>query len=145
MKPKKKVYQYKGNELLAIYESVQQAARANKDSTNVIKDTATGKRQKTRKGYTYTYQPIQPIENEQEFFFNEEEEKQKKGIRKIGKFEFETTQSSSEVFYLEKSKKARKKQLKDFIYRKLEYRWKTIYYGMALLEKEFVDELLESL
>lgn len=144
MRPKKKVYQYnQNNELLAIYESVQQAARANNDSTNVIKDTATGKRQKTRKGFTYTYQPIQPIENEQEFFFKEE--KQKKGIRKIGKFEYETTQSSDEVFHLEKSKEARKKQLKDFIYRKLEYRWKTIYYAMAMLEKEFVDEILESL
>ena len=59
--------------------------------------------------------------------------------------EIEVNHKDREIFFLERSKEARKEQLRKFIHSKLNQRWLTIQKSQATLEKKFVQDLLDSL
>lgn len=59
--------------------------------------------------------------------------------------EIEVNHKDREIFFLERSKEARKHQLKEFIHNHLRERWLTISKAQAILEKKFVQTLLDSL
>lgn len=59
--------------------------------------------------------------------------------------EIEVNHKDREIFFLERSKEARKHQLKEFIHNHLRERWLTISKAQAILEKKFVQTLLDSI
>ena len=59
--------------------------------------------------------------------------------------EIEVSHKDRQIFFLERNKEARKHQLKEFIHCKLKQRWLTISKAQAILEKKFVQTLLDSL
>lgn len=59
--------------------------------------------------------------------------------------EIEVNHKDREIFFLERSKEARKHQLKEFIHNHLRERWLTISKAQAILERKFVQTLLDSI
>lgn len=59
--------------------------------------------------------------------------------------ELEVNHRDKQIFHLERNKDARKHQLKEFIHCKLKQRWLTIDKAQAILERKFVQTLLDSL
>lgn len=63
----------------------------------------------------------------------------------VGNLEFEVNHKNKEIFNLGRSKEARKQLLKKFIYAKLHERWMTVSKTLALIEKKFVNDLIDSI
>ena len=63
----------------------------------------------------------------------------------LGRFQFEVNHKDKQIFHLERNKEARKEQLKQFIHSKLNQRWMTIQKSQAILEKHFLQSLIDSL
>ena len=59
--------------------------------------------------------------------------------------ELEVNHKDKQIFHLERNKDARKHQLKEFIHCKLKQRWLTIDKAQAILEKHFLQSLIDSL
>ena len=59
--------------------------------------------------------------------------------------EIEVNHKDKQIFHLERNKEARKHQLKEFIHNHLRQRWLTISKSQAILERKFVQTLLDSL
>lgn len=59
--------------------------------------------------------------------------------------ELEVNHKDRQIFHLERNKEARKEQLRKFIHNHLRERWLTIQKSQAILEKKFVQTLLDSL
>lgn len=59
--------------------------------------------------------------------------------------EIEVNHKDREIFFLERNKEARKHQLKEFIHNHLRERWLTISKSQAILERKFVQTLLDSI
>ena len=64
---------------------------------------------------------------------------------KLQGLELEVNHKDRQIFFLERSKEARKHQLKEFIHNHLRQRWLTIAKSQATLEKKFVQDLIYSL
>lgn len=64
---------------------------------------------------------------------------------KVGDLELEVNHKDRQIFFLERSKEARKHQLKEFIHCKLKQRWLTIQKSQATLERKFLQEIIDSL
>jgi hypothetical protein len=59
--------------------------------------------------------------------------------------EFEVDCKNREIFFFERSKEARKSQLKQYIFNKLKFHFLTIPKSKANLEIRFITELINSL
>lgn len=59
--------------------------------------------------------------------------------------ELEVNHKDRQIFHLERNKEARKEQLRRFIHNHLRERWLTISKAQAILEKKFVQTLLDSI
>ena len=59
--------------------------------------------------------------------------------------ELEVNHKDKQIFHLERNKEARKEQLRRFIHNHLRERWLTISKAQAILEKKFVQTLLDSI
>lgn len=59
--------------------------------------------------------------------------------------QLEVNHKDKEIFFLERSKEARKEQLRQFIHSKLRERWLTIDKAQATLERHFIKALLNSI
>ena len=64
---------------------------------------------------------------------------------KVGDLEIEVNHKDRQIFFLERNKEARKEQLRKFIHNHLRERWLTITKSQAILERKFVQTLLDSL
>lgn len=64
---------------------------------------------------------------------------------KVGDLELEVNHKDKQIFHLERNKEARKQQLKQFIHSKLNQRWMTIDKAQAILERKFLQEIIDSL
>lgn len=64
---------------------------------------------------------------------------------KVGDLELEVNHKDKQIFHLERNKEARKQQLKQFIHSKLNQRWMTIQKSQAILERKFLQEIIDSL
>lgn len=64
---------------------------------------------------------------------------------KLQGLELEVNHKDRQIFFLERNKEARKEQLRKFIHNHLRERWLTIQKSQAILERKFVQTLLDSL
>jgi hypothetical protein len=143
-------YAYKDRELVGHYESLLEAHLATGDNQQSIRWVIDGKRQMTRKGYSYTTEPLTeeqikklPIKEKKEKEYKPRFNSQCKEI--IGNLELEVPCSDHQIFFIERSAQGRKNQLRQFIHSHMRERWMTVPQKVYLMESKFVDTLLDSL
>ncbi len=148
-----KIYFYTEDGTATEYESATQAALDNGESAVTVMNCLKDKRI-SRNGNLYSRQPLSPQEVQDRFdeFEAKHPKKEKTKERfnnnckeKIGNQEFAVDCSNHLVFHLERNRKARIEQLRQFITTKLHFHWMTEDRGLATLEKRFVQEILNSL
>lgn len=122
MRVKRPVHVYNKNQYLGHFESLADASRYTKDTPNAILDVIQGKRKLTRKGYHYTQTKL-----------TEEE------INDI------QTVNNEQLTFQARSKEQRIKDFKFFLYKKLDKRWQTIPKQMVNLEKQYIQEFLDTI
>lgn len=151
MKRRKTVYIYRNQELIKKCGSVQEAASfcnlKNPTAVSHLLDT----KRLSRARYVFT---THELTEEEIDLLPTKEVKERKGYVKIdgrscrqviNNLQFEVDCQKPLVFHLERSKDARKEQLKMFIWDKLKIRWMTIDKRLSTLEKRFLTEIIDSL
>lgn len=143
----KKVWVYKNYQLVRECKSLTEAAASTLESISTVLKYL-DKPKATRRGYVFVSEPL--TEDEMENMPIKKEKKQEPRANsnckvELGNLELEVECSDHQVFHLERSKEARKAQLRQFIYTKLYNHWMIVPQNIALLEKRFVQEILDSL
>ena len=146
-KKPKKVWVYKDYQLVRECQSMAEAAAATRENTTTVR-TYLDKPKATRKGYVFVSEPL--TEEEMQHMPIKEEKKYKPRANsnckvELGSLELEVECSNHQVFHLERSKEARKAQLRKFIYNQLRTYWLTVPQKVSLLDKRFLQEILDSL
>lgn len=152
MRERRKCWVYKDQEFIKQFNSLQEASIYTHDGISAISQVLSGLRPMTRKGYTYTDHQL-TAEERQSLPIKKEKIEQKKEPRyndtckqRIDyNLEPVVDCATHQVFLLERSKEARKQQLKDFIYKKLKYHWLTSDKRITAMEKQFIREILNSI
>ena len=141
-------YAYKNNELCGHYQSVKDASMAIGDSPPTIFRILNGEAVMSPRAYIYTKTKLteEQIENLPSREDNENIPRNNQACKKqLGNQELEVDCKDHKVFFLERNKEARKLQLRRFIYSRLHFRWSTVPQKVSVMEKHFVDQLLDSL
>lgn len=141
-------YAYKNKELCGHYDSVKDASMAIGDSPPTIFKILNGEKPISPRGYVYsrtklTHEQINslPSTEDKEYIPRNNHVCKKE----LGNQELEVDCRTHQVFHLERSKEARKLQLRAFIYSKLKLRWATVPQKVSVLERHYIDQLLDSL
>lgn len=142
-----KVWVYKNYELIKECQSMAEAAASTLENTTTVR-TYLDQPKATRKGNVFTSQPLtqeemqhMPIKKEKKY-----EPRANSNCKvELGNLELEVECSDHQVFFLERSKEARKAQLRQFIYNKLHTYWLTVPQTVSLLDKRFLQEIIDSL
>lgn len=142
-----KVWVYKDFQLVKECKSLTEAAASTLESIATVR-LYLDQPKATRRGYVFTSEAL--TQDEMEHMPIKEEKKQEPRANsnckvELGNLELEVACSDHQVFHLERSKEARKAQLRQFIYTKLYNHWMIVPQNIALLEKRFVQEILDSL
>ena len=146
-KKPKKVWVYKNYQLVKECKSLTEAAASTLESIATVR-LYLDQPKATRRGYVFTSEPLTP--EEMQHMPIKEENKQEERANsnckvELGNLELEVECSNHQVFFLERSKEARKAQLREFIYTKLHTYWLTVPQSVSLLDKRFLQEILDSL
>lgn len=142
-----KVWVYKDYQLVRECKSLTEAAASTSESIATVR-TYLDKPKATKKGYVFVSEPL--TEEEMQHMPIKEEKKYEPRANsnckvELGNLELEVECSDHQVFHLERSKEARKAQLRQFIYSKLHTYWLTVPQKVSLLEKRFLQEIIDSL
>ena len=142
-----KVWAYRNYQLVKECKSLAEAAASTLESITTVR-LYLDKPKATRKGNVFTSQPL--TQEEMQHMPVKEEKKYEPRANsnckvELGNLELEVECSDHQVFFLERSKEARKAQLRQFIYTKLHTYWLTVPQRVSLLDKRFIQEILDSL
>ena len=145
-KKPKKVCVYKNYQLVRECKSLTEAAASTLESISTVR-TYLDKPKASKRGFVFVSEPLTQDEMEHMPIRKEKQEPRANSNCKVelGNLELEVACSDHQVFHLERSKEARKAQLRQFIYTKLYKHWMIVPQNIALLEKRFVQEILDSL
>jgi len=145
-KKPKKVWVYKNYQLVKECKSLTEAAASTLESIATVR-TYLDKPKASKRGFVYVSEPL--TQDEMEHMPIREEKKEERANSnckvELGNLELEVACSDHQVFHIERSKEARKAQLRQFIYTKLYNHWMIVPQNIALLEKRFLQEILDSL
>lgn len=146
-KKPKKVWVYRNYQLVKECQSMAEAAASTLENTTTVR-TYLDQQKATRKGNVFTSEPL--TQEEMQHMPIKEEKKYEPRANsnckvELGNLELEVECSNHQVFFLERSKEARKAQLKQFIYNKLHTYWLTVPQRVSLLDKRFLQEIIDSL
>lgn len=122
MKRPKETFVYKNGEFVGRYDCQAYAAEATGVSPCVIGRITRGEAISTKDGY---------------HFSNKELTKEEMANLPIA--------GEKKEFFFERSREGKKAQLKQYIYSKLKFHFLTIPKKNAILEKRFIDDLIDSL
>ena len=142
-----KVWVYRNYQLIKECQSMAEAAASTLENTTTVR-TYLDQQKATRKGYVFVSEPL--TEEEMQHMPIKEEKKYEPRANsnckvELGNLELEVECSNHQVFHLERSKEARKAQLREFIYTKLHTYWLTVPQTVSLLDKRFLQEIIDSL
>ena len=142
-----KVWAYRNYQLVKECKSLAEAAASTLESITTVR-LYLDQPKATRKGNVFTSQPL--TQEEMQHMPVKEEKKYEPRANsnckvQLGNLELEVECSDHQVFFLERSKEARKAQLRQFIYNKLHTYWLTVPQRVSLLDKRFIQEILDSL
>ena len=142
-----KVWVYKDYELVKECKSLAEAAASTLESITTVR-LYLNQPKATRRGYVFVSEPLTPEEMEHMPIAEKKKQEPRANSNckvEIGNLELEVECSDHQVFFLERSKEARKAQLRQFIYNKLHTYWLTVPQRVSLLDKRFLQEILDSL
>ncbi len=145
---KSKTYVYKDKNLVATLDSATAAAEFAYTKPTIVSECANGKRLNTYNGWWFSYKPLTKEELEDIYTPKEKRPRATKEecTEKLSpRQEFAVDCDSREIFYLERSRKARVHQLRRYLYNALDERWFKIPTKLSNLEKRFIKEILDSL
>ena len=142
-----KVWAYRNYQLVKECKSLAEAAASTLESITTVR-LYLDQPKATRKGNVFTSEPL--TQEEMQHMPVKEEKKYEPRANsnckvQLGNLELEVECSDHQVFFLERSKEARKAQLRQFIYTKLHTYWLTVPQRVSLLDKRFIQEILDSL
>ena len=152
MKRPKETFVYKNGEFVGRYECQAYAADATGVSPCVIGRITRGEAVSTKDGYHFSNKELTKEEMANLPIAGEKKEETKQRVRFnnqckefIENQEFEVDCKTRELFFFERSKEGKKAQLKQYIYSKLKFHFLTIPKKQAILEKRFIDTLINEI
>lgn len=152
MRKPKECFVYKNGELVGRYDSQAYAAEATGVSPCVIGRITRGDAISTKNGYHFSNKELTKEEMANLPIAGEKKEETKQRVRfnnickeHIKNQEFDVDCKNREIFFFERSKEARKSQLKQYIFSKLKFHFLTIPKSKANLEIRFINEIINSL
>lgn len=144
----RKTYVYFNKNLIATADTATEAAKIANTSSTIVSECANGNRLNTFNGYWFSYHELTQEE------LNEAYRVKQKRPQRSNDDCFEQLSPTQriqvncddrKVFYLERSRKARIAQLRQYIVTNLEFKWQTQDKKATALERRFLKEILESL
>ena len=152
MKRPKETFVYKNGEFVGRYDCQAYAADATGVSPCVIGRITRGEATSTKDGYHFSNRELTKEEMANLPIAGEKQQETKERVRfnnrckeYIENQEFEVDCDDRKIFFFERSKEGKKAQLKQYIYSKLKFHFLTIPKKQAILEKRFIDDLIDSL
>lgn len=152
MKRPKECWVYKNGEFIGKYDCQAYAAEATGVSPCVIGRITRGDTMSTKNGYHFSNRELTKEEMANLPIAGEKQEEAIERVRfnnrckeYIENQEFEVDCDDRKIFFFERSKEGKKAQLKQYIYSKLKFHFLTIPKKQAILEKRFIDDLIDSL
>ena len=144
MKPKIKTYLYRNRQFVGAYDSITEAAVAGGESLPTARQIIQGISKISRKGNVYTTKELTD-EEIQELPIKEERFNQECKVQVDEQIEYEVPCSDHKVCYLPRTKQGKLMMLKKFIYTQMNYKWLTQPKKITTLQKQFLQELFDSL
>ena len=147
-----KVYIYQHKQLLMVADTIKDAARETHVSPFTVRryiDTA----QVTKRGYFYSLKEVSESKLNR-LPDREEKLKSKKGLdyamdgkcrKVVGSQEYEVDAKNGLVTYIPVTKAEKKEMLTRFIAKVAKERWRTLPRNVAILEKQFAEELINNI
>lgn len=152
MRKPKECYVYRDGEFVGKFDSQLHAAEATNTNVSVVGMVARGVRKIAKNGYYFSNRELTKDEIQALPLPKEKKEETKQRVRYnnqckeiIENQEFEVDCKTREMFFFERSKEGKKAQLKQYIYSKLKFHFLTIPKKQAILEKRFIDTLINEI
>ena len=146
-KKPKKVWIYKDYQLVRECQSMAEAAASTLENTTTVR-TYLNQPKATKRGYVFVSEPLTEEEMEHMPLMEEKEpDERANGACKVklqeGQ-ELEVSCYDHRAFLLERSKEARKAQLRQYIYTRLRPYWLTVPQQISNFERRFLQEIIDS-
>lgn len=152
MRKPKECYVYRDGEFVGKFDSQLHAAEATNTNVSVVGMIARGERKIAKNGYYFSNRELTKEEMANLPIAGEKQEEAIERVRfnnrckeYIENQEFEVDCDDRKIFFFERSKEGKKAQLKQYIYSKLKFHFLTIPKKQAILEKRFVDTLINEI
>jgi len=124
----KKTFLYKNGEYVGEFDTITAAAKAAKESVATARGILSGNKKISKQGYFYSLTKLTDEE-----------------INKLPIVEEEYDEEEDEGFYFGRGKKKKIEELKTFIITKLTPVWRQQSKQRTILEKRYLQQLLESI
>ena len=124
----KTTFLYKNGEYIGKFDTITAAAKAAKESIHTARGIINGNKIQSKQGYHYSLHKLTDEE-----------------IRKLPIVEEDDENEEDNKFYLPRGKKRRIEELKSFIMTKLTPVWRQQNPQRTILEKRYLQQLLDSL
>lgn len=141
MRKPKETFVYKNGEFVGRYDCQAYAAEATGVSPCVIGRITRGEAISTKDGYHFSNKELTKEEMANLPIAGEKKEETRQRV----KFNKQCKEFEDREFFFERSKEARKSQLKQYIFNKLKFHFLTIPKNKANLEIRFINEIINSL
>ena len=141
MRKPKECYIYRDGEFVGKFDSQLHAAEATNTNVSVVGMIARGERKIAKNGYYFSNRELTKEEMANLPISGEKKEETRQRIR----FNNQCKEFEDREFFFERSKEGKKAQLKQYIYSKLKFHFLTIPKKQAILEKRFIDTLINEI
>lgn len=141
MRKPKECYVYRDGEFVGKFDSQLHAAEATNTNVSVVGMIARGERKIAKNGYYFSNKELTKEEMANLPISGEKKEETRQRIR----FNNQCKEFEDREFFFERSKEGKKAQLKQYIYSKLKFHFLTIPKKQAILEKRFIDTLINEI
>ena len=147
MKKPKECWVYKNGEFVGRYDCQAYAAEATGVSPCVIGRITRGEAMSTKDGYHFSNKELTKEEMANLPIAGKKQEETIERVRFNNRCKeyIENQEFEDREFFFERSKEGKKAQLKQYIYSKLKFHFLTIPKKQAILEKRFVDTLIDEI
>lgn len=143
-----KTYVYKDKELKFIADSATEAAEYAQTTPTTVSQCANGRRLNHFNGWWFSYKELTKEEIEEAYTPKEKAQRRNNDdcYEQLSPTQRVAVDCDDrKVFYLERSRKARIEQLRQFITSSLQFKWLTQDKRTTALERRFLKEILASL
>lgn len=151
-KPKVQVHVYHNQEYIGKFPTIVEAGLRAGVTPSTVRQILMGNQECTRQGFVFRYDQLTDEEREElpvrdtmpskEGFVRHDGRSCRKMVEEAV---YEVDCSHPQVCYQPRNVQERKEQLKNFLWKALRDRWLTIPKNIAILERQFIRESIESI